>query len=770
MVVLTDNGVKVSSDGGRSWTLQENGLPNNRRASEHNQIAVSPKNNRHIFFAFNFWEGGQPKNGLYYTEDFGRNWVALVNQNGWARPPFVVLSSQSAIVGGSNSFDYDLYYSNGGCQFRRRPVFRWREFLRFGTWTNINTDHCDAADLAFSKDGKTPILLVSDGGVHKTTDGGTNWTMTGAGASGYNALQITEVIGQKTSDDGLADLYFATQDNHIWASPDHGSSWPNSICCEGFYLTVPRESLPPSETTHTGKSCAPCGNYKSGPLLTSISSWNNPPDGISSPALISPGRYIQAEYDSESNLWKMAKSMDTGAHWSSTVNINKEIRSMPSVSGSPSDPVVYIAVCNPGTTNGAPNIGLRRITGLLGPTYIQSEVTGFGNIGIFPTMFAWYEVFGVKPTDPTFIIIPDIANDVVQKSTDGGISWNPDHNLTNLVTNSGEFKFHWDQFSQITSFGFDPECEGHIMVGTEQAGIFQTFDNGNTWEKLPGSEHIPRVSSFFFSKKGFVVIASYGRGLWSYRYKCPAPPIFVPPPIYEFKAPVLWFKGLITPLTDIVLPDSCPPCGFFLLRNGEIVDILVDSLSNRVTEIIIDKGEIKGYSLDGKELQIPVKVSIGKAGSGIISTNKKLAAMLGKKGKVKGVYLTGTLFNGLILHTTDIDPADLPKRKESIPAIWVLNDLSDIGIPAKEGKDIIIAGSGFDPQFPIEVIIDGETVKLEQQPKFGKRGVFRLSIPPVFGIGSHPILIRQKTAKGIIEARRVIRITVQDFPREDENK
>lgn len=99
MIVLTNNAVRVSTNGGSNWITPTTGLPGNRAAGQHNQIAVSPKNNQHIYFAFNLWEqdtGGNwvPKNALYYTQDFGANWSVIVKQNGWNRPPFVIFHSQ----------------------------------------------------------------------------------------------------------------------------------------------------------------------------------------------------------------------------------------------------------------------------------------------------------------------------------------------------------------------------------------------------------------------------------------------------------------------------------------------------------------------------------------------------------------------------------------------------------------------------------------------------------------------------------------------------
>ena len=61
-------------------------------------------------------------------------------------------------------------------------------------------------------------------------------------------------------------------------------------------------------------------------------------------------------------------------------------------------------------------------------------MNGFGGLGINPTMFAWYQVFGVDPKDSRHIIAPDIVNEKMMRSTDGGDNWSDIPALTTLVT------------------------------------------------------------------------------------------------------------------------------------------------------------------------------------------------------------------------------------------------------------------------------------------------------------------------------------------------
>ena len=69
---------------------------------------------------------------------------------------------------------------------------------------------------------------------------------------------------------------------------------------------------------------------------------------------------------------------------------------------------------------------------------------------------------------------------------------------------------------QPQRIGWDPTNGNRLLVGTESLGIFGTIDGGASWRKIPGSERIPSVSSFFFDEfRETILVSSYGRGLWT---------------------------------------------------------------------------------------------------------------------------------------------------------------------------------------------------------------------------------------------------------------
>jgi photosystem II stability/assembly factor-like uncharacterized protein len=757
--ILTDAGVKVTANSGTSWTVSNTGLPVSIGLigkAVHNQIAVSPRNSSHLYFAFAYWGPNGGRHGLYRSTNNGTSWSAVLDLDGLNRMPFVRVAEP--LSGGSNR--YDLYFSTGGCLFERTTVTHGTT-PTFSPWQELHFDHCDPADLAFSNDGATPLLLASDGGVHKTEDNGLNWTLTGGVRGGYNALQITEAAGQQHDFGDLADLYFATQDNGIWASPDFGRTWPGSACCEGFFLSVPREPLPDDETKVSGVACAGCINFMSGPLLRDFQGFPNAPNWDGNPKLLKPRAYIQSARlpGLDATLYNL--TTDNGATWTPRYGFPEPPRSLPQLAGPAGTPTVFTAVKVPGVTpNNQERVGIKRITGVLGSgTPVVSQVSGFGSLGTFPTMFAWYKPFGVDVADPNFFLAPDIVDAVVKKSTDGGMTWAPDTALTQLVTGAGTFRFRWDEFVQTSSFGFDPECPGHILVGTTQAGVLRSFNGGGTWERVSGTERIPHVSSFYFAEDGNAVLSSYGRGLWRLRYTCPNTPRSSG--FRAFPDPVIYDRGTIFPLRTIDDPVTCPQCVVLMTRGGEVLEYVL-SPEGDVKQVVLSAGSLAAYASDGKEIAVPVEVRFGTSRK--LPPDSRLASLLAAGNRVQGLTLEGRSFKGLLVAAEQAGPEDLPVPK-------ILNPYVVVSVPKTHGvgvsrlRTIEIVGHGFDPKVSITLTLDGAPVTVK--PVFDDKGVFRVSTPVALAVGGHIVRAEQKVGLTTWRDAYTFNVTVEDEEEEE---
>jgi photosystem II stability/assembly factor-like uncharacterized protein len=750
LAILTDSGVKVSTNAGGSWSLSTSGLTDFFVRGVHNAIAVSPLNPAHLFLTTGrwiwnpsaaTWEGHTL---LYRSWDNGATWTALQDLPGLNRPAFVRTAQPS------DATHYTIHFGDGGCTQESATVTN-AAIPTVSGWTASALDHCDTSDLAFSgSDGRTPLLLTSDGGLHRTADAGAHWTLTGGGAGGYDALQITEVTGQLHPGRRNSDLYFATQDNFIWASGDAGVTWPTNVCCEGFFLNIWRQPLPADQTRLTGVDCGACFNFISGPLLAGFGGFPNPPNDAGNPRLLKPGTYVQNTRVTglAGNIFDL--TTNTGASWTPRYAFPEDPQDLPKVAGPVANPVIYTAIKLSGARpDGSPILGLKRVADTLAAgSPVLSNIGGIGSLGIFATEFAWYKPFGVDPLDANFLIVPDIDSNTVKVSGDAGATWATDFALSNLATRGGTFKFSFGPFSQISSFGFDPDCAGHILVGTQQAGIMETFNRGATWSVLPGSDFIPLVSCFYFQGSSQVLISSYGRGLWKHVYSCPRR-FFPGTSVAVLAEPTIYWKGAKVPLSQIHDPDVCPVCGYFITEGGDILDYTLDAQTGEVREVALSGGSIRGLTYQRQPVAAPFQVRhaerLGKLGG-----DRGLRAQLKAGARIKGLYLDGAILKGVILAEREVQEQALPRKVALGPYVRVEVRQEENPNGAGQLLVVLLRGSGFDPNRPLSVSIDGKRVKLQVPQGFDTNRNFTLPLPPVVGPGGHTVLVEQQGPQGTL--------------------
>lgn len=758
--IVTPFGMKLSTDGGSTWSTPSSGLPPyyNIQIGSHSQIASAPTDPDHLWWAFNYWfyngTGYENHRALFRSTDNGATWTSATEANVVQnRPPFV----RAALAPAFGSSQYAVYFSDGGCTFERADA-TFGSSSTLSSWTTLNVDHCDYNDMAFADDDTTPLLLATDGGLHGTSDDGLNWHFTGGGANGYDALQITEVTGQQHSGDSNDDLYFGTQDNAVWASPDFGATWPAAASGEGFFLNVWRDALPPADTTFTYVGCGPCGNVMSGPVLSGVTGWPDPPNNAGNPRLLSPGNYVQNTALSGLTASIFDLTTNTGGSWTPRYAFPEQVQDLPKVAGDESNPVVYTAIQVPGTTpTGDPLIQIKRVTDVLGSsTPLVSNISGFGGLGIFPTMFAWYKPFGVAPGDPNYLIVSDIIDHQVKVSTDAGASWNPDLPLTNLVTGSGTFKFNWGPFTQTSTFALDPDCASHIVVGTRQAGAFESFNRGGSWTPIAGSDQLPDISSVFFAGGGREILSSYGRGLWETDYTCPL--AHLPPgAVIKIAEPLIYWKGAKVPISQIHDPEVCPVCGYYLDFGGKVIDYRTAPGSDQLQEVFVTGGSrIEGFTFDGKSLPVQFKVTIGQR-QGHQNVDPHLQQLLGGGNQIKGLFMEGATLRGLIISSQDLTLDQLPKTVPLGPHIRAA-----LNTDAANGTSLVtVSGAGFNPQFPIQAFLDGQPAKI-QSVQMDAAGNFEFTLPGTLGVGGHTVRVTQDTPNGLIQDANIIVVSVAD--------
>ena len=720
--ILTGNQIKVTTDGGANWSTSNQGLPAGPMARYHNQLAVSPYDPNHLLFIFQL-SGGDTE--LHLSVDNGTTWQRIHTGTTSGRPPFV----RTAYAASGLKDTYDIYVGDGVRLFRASVVHGAVPVL--GDWNRLTISHADPADLAFANNRRTPLLLATDGGLH-VMDAEGAWIYAGDMGRGYNALQVTEVVGQVTEVPGVPHVYFATQDNDIWASADGGRTWPGRRGSEGYYLDVWRAPLPEGQTRINGAACAPCKSFLDSALLADRNDFPEPPGAQGYPSLIKPRTYLQRT----NNRGQFDLTEDMGATWQTRFSFPERAMVVPQVAGPPENPVIHSVFQR---SNRTPQnhlaYGLKRILGVLDAgAPIVSEVQGLGNLGTFPTMFAFYRPFGVSPGSPNFMIAPDVLADQMMISRDGGTTWRPSPELTAWVTRNGNLLFSWEdrrkrrEFGQVTSFGFDPTCAGHILIGTWERGILRSFDNGHSWSPVAGSGRIPRVSSFFFTDGGEVLISSYGRGLWRLPYTCPD--VQVPEGIFDLlDRPALFVNGVLAPLAGVE-PGGCADC--------KLVRVGLD-------------GKVAGWDLDA---------AIAKLGG-----PKSLDPWLAAGNTVRGLYVEGDIPRALVVAGEKVEDAQiaLPAPRQPEPSL-VLETPAPAGLPLAQTREIVAIARGFSRAAKLRILVNGEFVETGVDLAFADDGTARLRVPIVPELGAHDLEVEQDGADGLRSAILEFHLTVRDFP------
>lgn len=522
-------GLKRSTDGGLTWTDPLSGPGS---FEDLHAFARSPFGVSQAYAVTN--NAGT----LSVTEDGGNTWspigsaaaggggcggIAFVKTRGhtfFGPPPYHLMRRS-----------IDLYFGNrcSAAKLVSRQISLSGRFSYSGSWTPLNADHGDTRDLAFNPSG-VPALIASDGGLHNTSDGGLNWTFVGGGRAGYNALQITEVKGQWIDDIGRYDRYFGTQDNDLWSSSDDGATWQKGLCCEGFFIEVWNHVAHVADSIATFVACSGCFNGQSDAVFANITGWRNPPGTLAgNPKIIGINSHVQAVAADSGMAKGFARTDDRGGSWTSFASLPEDMRDLPKLARTPRQrfvsnrTILYEAIRTGWYAAGDFEINkLARLSQrrrALSASVTYPAMTNFGGLGIMPTMFAWYQVFAVAPKNPNLLIAPDVINQKMMRSDTGGEIWQEIPGLTGLVTDGGRLLFNVSIFPQVSAVSFSPDDPNLVAIGTRQNGIFMSGDGGLTWEKVPGSEIAPLITSLTWRSANDLTISTYGRGLWRLKWE-----------------------------------------------------------------------------------------------------------------------------------------------------------------------------------------------------------------------------------------------------------
>jgi photosystem II stability/assembly factor-like uncharacterized protein len=704
---------------------------------------------------------------LWASEDAGDHWTQLTAAPGGGGScggiGFIKAVSRRMLHG----VGLRLYFGNRcGAYWLTPPrITGTNQFNLTGAWTAMVADHGDTRDIAFGA-SNAPLLLASDGGLHKTADGGATWTFTGGGSGGYNALQVTEVTSQHIGS-GDFDLYYGTQDNDIRATEGFDPTWPASLCCEGFFFEMQRQVASDADSQVTFVDCYPCGRYRSGRRFSGRVGWPSPPSPASDPKIVGRSFHVEAVGDSATVNPGLAVTHDLGSTWLQYAEFDESIRALPKLSRRTGRPpfllpstVLYQAIQTGWDwTLGIEINRLLRTEQVLGPepSVTYPLMNNFGGLGINRTMFAWYQVFAVDPLNPNHLIAPDIIEEKMKESWDGGDDWSNRADITELVTGSGAFRFGESIFPQASAISFSEDDPNMVAVGTMQNGILISTDRGVTWDKIYGSERATYITSIDWISPLSAMVSTYGRGLWTFTR------IFKVPPYWKYCLAPCHLFWIPRDREDFVDP-SWDPVPERLKRSIVVLDgriLGAKIIKGSLTDLYVTAGSGVVWRSEADVPQLAVRTASkwqGFQGMGRVRSFRTDEPIVGLALNAKNLPI-GAVTSARPLKSEGLLPAAASQQERA-------SKLGDVGTRRSPtagqpkvsiegagaanrvlaGVAIVVTARGLTRGMPVIVQIDGQVVA---RGKAADNGSLRLSVKAPVRFGLHALTLFDMNAKGI---------------------
>lgn len=624
-----------------------------------------------------------------------------------------------------------------------------------GSWTDLARDHHDTRCFVLTNTNE-PYLLCTDGGLHKTRDGGETWPFTAGSRAGLNALQITEVTGQIITNAGRHDLYFGTQDNNLYASSDGGVTWPdtNMDSAEGFFIkNLRRVANDDDAATINYRRCSDCLNKISGTLFHNGVAWRNPPNPVDAPVRLSDTTHIQLL--GTAGAFGLAQTTDKGASWTRVANFPEQTWDLPKFVRGEQTTIYQPVKYGWDDARGVDFYRLVKITlARDGRSWIRyPNNVGFGGLGVTATEFAWYRVFDVDPGNARHLIAVDGIREKVVRSVDAGESWSDLDSLTRMVTRDGAYRFTWaegwNRQTLVSAISFNPDNPNFVLIGTNEGGVYTSSDRGATWQGVPRTDMIRPISSFYWRNWNDVIVSTYGRGLWRLRGTMRIR--------WQSRQSILAPDSQSTQLSTTAQLSAQPVSLMFF--SGSMTGI--EMIAGKITRIHVAPGTSYLIASDDDKAASDIEVIESPKEIGFVGFEEVpkppqegwvvVGLTFEKDGVMEVVYAPRPVeFPGSRDQTIDKPQPNDPSPTTKQPYIYLMHASAQDGDNRsfKPGETVLVRAVRFDPESAasLELTLNGQPVKANI--KWGQGGDFQAEFPAPFEFGAHSIVARQKSSRG----------------------
>lgn len=441
----TDKGIYRSTDGGSSWTKITSGLPSSFQGFIKMDYVTS--NSSTIVASVGVSESASRE--LYQTTNFGSSWSSLSSSahcsyQYWCAHNVAINPSNTNrfIYGGVNLYSYSLPSSYS-------PI-----------GSNV---HSDVHDIQFDPSNSNNVYVACDGGIYKSTNGGSSWS---AANGGLYAVQFYASFGVSTTDPNF--MVGGLQDNGVVVY--NGSSWTNYKIGDGTACAVD-----PNNDNNVVFSRDARGIYQTSNQFSNYtqraSYWGFSAD--SRTAFVAPVAYAKSSsnivYAGTDNLHI---STNGGVNWtgnsygSATSYIDAQHKTAIALGVSPVNANKIYASVSPFAQydNDVDNLYVNLPANVLKSTNGGSSFTSIK--GSLPDRFVMD--FAISPTDDdsVWIVLGGFGTSHVYVTGDGGSSWTAKGSTLPDVPHNAVL--------------LDPNDPKIIYVGND-LGVYMSPDNGTTW-------------------------------------------------------------------------------------------------------------------------------------------------------------------------------------------------------------------------------------------------------------------------------------------------
>ena len=490
-------GIAKSTDGGVSFAkISSASFPATTRGFiRFDNVPLSGQRDT-IVASIGVDETGSP-NEIFRSTDFGSTWSALsgsthTSYQFWCAHTIAIdpHKSDSLIYAGVNLYVYKISSAAG---------------TQIGT-----TVHADFHDIKFDPSNTKIIYAACDGGIWKTTNGGTNWSSMN---NGLAATQFYASIGVSTTDPNF--YVGGLQDNGVVYY--NGSTWTgyvNLTSIDGAACAVNPRNDDTVLTSGDAKDVY-WSNTKTTSSSNVLAYWGAIHDSrtaFNTPMAISPKKPTVAYVGSD----ELHKSTTGGSSFTintttpGTSYIEALHKTAITMAVSPTDPngdTLYVST-SPFAQydNDADNIYITGSPNLLKSTNGGSTLPLTSIMGTLPNRFVLDMAISKTRSDSIFVTLGGFGTAHVYVSPDKGTTWN-----ALSTTGLPDCPFN--------AILIDPVNPQVIYVGTDM-GVYVSPNRGSTWYDFnTGLWDAVQVMDLQATASNMILAATHGKGAFlSARY------------------------------------------------------------------------------------------------------------------------------------------------------------------------------------------------------------------------------------------------------------